>query len=79
MINSNNKPSSIFNINYDNNYNMKSILRLYLTTSKGNDQFLYKELVNFHLKPKFDENLFAFYCDVPMTTMFQIAHKSLIT
>lgn len=57
---------------------MKSILRLYLATSKGNDYFLFKELLRFKIKPRFDSNLHAFYFDAPMATIFKIAHRSLI-
>lgn len=57
---------------------MKSILRLYVTTSKGNDPFLYKELMGFNLKPKFDEHLHAFYFEAPLPSLFKVAHRSLI-
>lgn len=57
---------------------MKSILRLYLTTSKGNDPFLYKELHRLKIKPRFDNNMHAFFFDAPLPTLFKIAHQSLI-
>lgn len=57
---------------------MKSILRLYVTTSKGNDAFLYKELMRFKIRPKFDEHLHAFYFDAPLPMLFRVAHRSLI-
>jgi hypothetical protein len=57
---------------------MKSILRLYVTTSKGNDPFLYKELLRFNIRPKYDEHLHAFYFDAPLPTMFKVAHRSLV-
>ena len=58
---------------------MKSILRLYLNTSKGNDSFLYKELLGFNIRPKYDATFHAFYFDAPLTMLFKIAHRSLIT
>lgn len=57
---------------------MKSILRLYVTTSKGNDTFLYKELKTFNLRSKYDEHLHAFYFEAPLPTLFKVAHRSLI-
>lgn len=34
--------------------------------------------MNFQLKPRFDDNLHAFYFDAPLSTLFKIAHRSLI-
>jgi hypothetical protein len=57
---------------------MKSILRLYLNTSKGNDPFLYKELLSLNIRPRFDGFLHAFYFDAALPTLFKIAHRSLM-
>ena len=34
--------------------------------------------MGYHLRPKFDDNIKAFYFDAPLSTMFKIAHRSLI-
>ena len=34
--------------------------------------------MGFQIKPRFDDDLKAFYFDAPMSTMFKIAHRSLI-
>lgn len=57
---------------------MKSIVRLYLNTSKGNDPFLNKELKRLSIPAKYDEHFHAFYFDAPLPTLFRVAHKSLI-
>jgi|LakMenEpi03Aug12_release.lakeMendotaPanAssembly.Ray.scaffolds.fasta_scaffold3099384_1 hypothetical protein len=56
---------------------MKSILRLYVTTSKGNDAFLYRELMRYGIRPKYDQHLHAFKFDAPLNYMFKIAHRVL--
>ena len=33
---------------------MRSVFRLYLQTSRGNDPFLHRELLGMRLKPRFD-------------------------
>lgn len=56
---------------------MKTILRLYLNTSKGNDPFLYRELTSLSLKPKYDEHLHSFYIDTPLNMLFHLSFHSL--
>lgn len=56
---------------------MKSVLRLYVTTSKGNDAFLYRELMRYRIRPKYDQHLHAFRFDAPINFMFKIAHRVL--
>jgi len=56
---------------------MKSVLRLYVTTSKGNDAFLYRELMRYRIRPKYDQHLHAFRFDAPINLMFKIAHRVL--
>jgi hypothetical protein len=52
---------------------MKSIFKLYVNTSKGNDNFLYKELQKFHINPKYDDHLKAFYFKASFSKLFQLS------
>lgn len=56
---------------------MKSILRLYVNTSKGNDSVLYRELTRFNIRPKYDNHLHAFFFDAPLPYLFKVAHRVL--
>jgi len=56
---------------------MKSVLRLYVTTSKGNDASLYRELLAHRIKPKYDPNFHAFRFDAPLPFLFKLAHRVL--
>lgn len=57
---------------------MKTVFRLYLNTSKGSDPFLYKELLSFNTRPKYDEHLHAFYFDAPLRTLLHLSFRSLL-
>ena len=56
---------------------MKSVLRLYVTTSKGNDGCLYRELLRLGVRPKYDNHFHAFRFDAALPTLFRLAHRVL--
>lgn len=56
---------------------LRSVFRIYLNTSKGSDSFLYRELLSFNTRPKYDEHMHAFYIDAPLRTLFDLSFRSL--
>ncbi len=52
---------------------MKSMFRIYAKTSKPNDKYLYNELLQFGLKPKYEDLLHSFYFNATFEQLFKLS------